>query len=612
LHLALLALLGPSVAVAQEAPPPPDEREEAPVTITAPRIRQEERSLAGTATVVTREQIERTGAHTLSDLLTWEPGVFVSRAGQLGFGGNLRVRGLGGDPPTEVLITVDGHPSFMGVMGHGLLSAYTLDNVERVEILRGPASALYGTMSMGGVINLVTRSPKGRASFSAQGEYGTYNTREAQTSVGGSGAEWKWLVGWGGRWTDGSNRYAWFRSNSYSARLEKRLSPSATARFTTSTSLYANLDPNDVQDRINAGLLPKQIEQDFDRRNYDLTIDWGDEARAATGSVKLYESWGEHTFGDGFHSKDFVRGLQAQLEGTPTPHIRLVGGFDLQRYGGTILSPAPLAQDFSREENALFTTLRYDLGARDHVGTGLRLVHPSRFESALLPQLGYWHVFRSGMAVRASVRKGYRTPSFRELFLFGINNPNLLPERSWQYEVGANHHFGGWEVDAALFQTSATDFIQLAPRATHSAGVPPVQYLNSQSTTLRGAELTARGRLAPAWGVHGNLSLLDPGLIRAGNYRQKLVLGTDVGPGKWTVNLNASYVLGLEGYDKSNALVKVPSFLVADAKLRYRLRGDLELYLVVENLTNKAYRTDPAYPFLMPGRQVRFGLQRGL
>ncbi|MGC8834477.1 MAG: TonB-dependent receptor, partial [Armatimonadota bacterium] len=140
---AFLLALVLSVEAAAVAEEEEEIKEEAKVTITAPRLSQEEKTLAGTVSVLTRRDIERSVAQGLMDLLIREPGIFVARKGQLGFGGNVRVRGLGGDPPTEVLVTVNGHPNFMGIMGHILPAAYLLDNVERIEILRGPASALY-------------------------------------------------------------------------------------------------------------------------------------------------------------------------------------------------------------------------------------------------------------------------------------------------------------------------------------------------------------------------------------------------------------------------------------------------------------------------------------
>ncbi|MGQ9699169.1 MAG: TonB-dependent receptor, partial [Armatimonadota bacterium] len=299
-----LIFLAPLCTYAQDAEPSQDEvSEEAPVTITAPRIRMEEKSLAGTVTVITRSDIERTGAQNLMDLIIREPGIFVARKGQLGYKGDVRVRGLGGDPPTELLVTINGHPNFMGIMGHILPAAYLLDNVERIEILRGPASALFGTMGMGGVINIVTRKPTEARQLSAKVDYGTYATKQAETSVSGTSGRWGYLVGWSSRITDGNHPYAWFTSDGYSLVVQNTLSKSLSATLTAGATVFSNLDQSEVQNKINAGQTPVGLEQNFDRRDYDLTFDWTRDG-ASVAMLKLYGAHGDHNFQDGYHSKD--------------------------------------------------------------------------------------------------------------------------------------------------------------------------------------------------------------------------------------------------------------------------------------------------------------------
>lgn len=611
--LLLLSFWTTSAAHAQTLQPDNDQiEEEAPITITAPRIRMEEKSLAGTVTVITRSDIERTGAQNLIDLIIREPGIFVARKGQLGFGGNVRVRGLGGDPPTELLVTVNGHPNFMGIMGHILPAAYLLDNVERIEILRGPASALFGSMGMGGVINIVTRKPTEARQLLTKVDYGTYATKQAETSVSGTSGRWGYLLGWSSRVTDGSHPYAWFSSDGYSLAVENNLSRSLSAKLTVGAVLYSNLDQREVQDKINAGQTPVGLEQNFDRRDYDLTFDWTKDG-APVAMLKLYAARGDHNFQDGYHSKDYVRGIQSNVSVLSTSRSQATVGIDVQRYGGTIYSPKPLAARFGRTETAAFTTLRHDLGVRDHIGLGLRWMKPEEFGHYLLPQIGYWRNVSSEVTLRASARRGYRIPSFRELYLFKTNNPALQPERLWQYEVGINQRRpGGLELDLALFAARAQGLITLSPRIPPVPDMPALQWHNSPATTIKGVEASVRHR--PTQGLRGyaNFTVLDPGALRAGNMRRKLSLGLDWVHPQWRLYGDLTWVSGLYGFDAKNRLVRLRSFWVAQAKIVRPLRGGLEAYLVVDNLFNTSYRTDAAYPFPMPGRQVRVGLQNVL
>ena len=144
------------------------------VVVTGTRNETDVRHLPMTVSVINREQIEQSNEPSLFPLLTENiPGLFTTSRGMLGYGvsggaaGGMSLRGIGGAPQpgvptTGVLVLIDGHPQYMGLMGHPISDAYQSMLAERVEVLRGPASVLYGSNAMGGVINIVTQI--GRAS----------------------------------------------------------------------------------------------------------------------------------------------------------------------------------------------------------------------------------------------------------------------------------------------------------------------------------------------------------------------------------------------------------------------------------------------------------------
>jgi outer membrane receptor for ferrienterochelin and colicin len=119
------------------------------------------------------------------------PGLFVTERGVTGFGvaqgsaGQISIRGIGGNPTTGVLILIDGHPQFMGIMGHPLSDSYVASDAERVEVIRGPASILYGTNAMGGVINIITKKQTQEGVHgNARLSYGSFNTQKYMASGG--------------------------------------------------------------------------------------------------------------------------------------------------------------------------------------------------------------------------------------------------------------------------------------------------------------------------------------------------------------------------------------------------------------------------------------------
>lgn len=117
------------------------------------------------------------------------PGLFITSRGVMGYGvstgfaGGMSLRGIGGSSNTELLVLIDGHPQYMGLMGHPIADAYQTMLAERVEVVRGPASVLYGSNAMGGVINIITRKQREDAvKTNARVSYGSYNTLITEAS----------------------------------------------------------------------------------------------------------------------------------------------------------------------------------------------------------------------------------------------------------------------------------------------------------------------------------------------------------------------------------------------------------------------------------------------
>ena len=160
------------------------------VVVTGSRIATDRRLLPMTISVLNRDQIESDNRPSLLPTLAEQvPGLFITSRGVMGYGvasgaaGGISVRGVGGSPTTGVMVLIDGHPQYMGLMGHPIADAYQSMIAERVEVVRGPASVLYGSNAMGGVINIITRQTEERGSHTdLRLGYGSYNTIEAEAA----------------------------------------------------------------------------------------------------------------------------------------------------------------------------------------------------------------------------------------------------------------------------------------------------------------------------------------------------------------------------------------------------------------------------------------------
>jgi len=162
------------------------------VVITGSTTKVNRANIPMAVSVVNNLQIASSSESNVLPILNGRvPGLFVTERGVMGFGvatnaaGQISIRGIGGSPTTRVLMLIDGHPQYMGLFGHPLPDAYVASDVERVEVIRGPASILYGSNAMGGVINIITKKQSSEG-LHANGHlmYGSYNTQKYMASGG--------------------------------------------------------------------------------------------------------------------------------------------------------------------------------------------------------------------------------------------------------------------------------------------------------------------------------------------------------------------------------------------------------------------------------------------
>ena len=251
-------------------------------------------------TVVGRNEIENSSESALLPVLSERvPGLFVSERGITGFGvasgaaGGISIRGIGGSPNTQMLVLIDGHPQFMGLMGHPLPDAYVASDVERVEVVRGPASILYGTNAMGGVINIITRK-QNREGFSlnARAMGGSYNTQKYMANIGGRKGRVDAYASVNHDRTDGDRENSKFHITNGFANAGLRLSEHFRFRADISVAGYVAENP---------GMITKPM--------FDNTVDvlrgmtsasLENEFRHLNGALAFFYNWGDHNINDGY------------------------------------------------------------------------------------------------------------------------------------------------------------------------------------------------------------------------------------------------------------------------------------------------------------------------
>ncbi len=591
----LLALLGAWVwagAQAQSAVVLP------PVVVSATTYAQPLSSALPSVSVLTREDIESSGAHNLNSLLRQVVGVQITSAGGPGQSGNVFIRGFSGP---NVLVLLDGVPiNAQDSTGNAYLSNLQTRQIERVEVIRGNVSAIYGSGAVGGVVLITTRGagPGPHASVSVGGgSQGTASTSvEADASAGRTE-----LQGGFSRYTtqgipsqdpvqsglpDASDGY---RNNTANLSIRQKLAPGHEL----------GLMAFDSQGRytFDNGTVGGSTHQSLFGVHSDDRL-----SQAWTSHLSLSEQTTRSSFG-GAYAADY-RTRVDQLEWRNVVRLSsawtATGGLDLQRQsidsGGTGGIPS-----VRRHANAEFAGLDGTL-AGNELQLNLRHDAVGGFAAQDTAYLGWGRPVGGGFKLLADASSAFNAPPLGYLYyqvpgMFGtIPNPQLKPEKAHSVEAGLQWARGMQYLRATVFQTQATD--QWA-----YATVDPVnfigQFQNLDSTRTRGLELSLRGARGD-WSWHGNLTLQDPvnTSAGAGNATIPLVAHTlaNAGLQRQLGGLRLGSELHFSGprYDPYPG-VMLGSYAVVDLSAGAKLSREWSWALRVDNLFDRHYQTNYGY-----------------
>lgn len=405
-----------------------------------------------TVSVVNARQLETTGkTQLLSALSGVVPSMFVSQRNILGFGvsnggsGGIKIRGVGGSPTNGILMMVDGQPQFAGLFSHPIADYYTTEYVDHVEILRGPGSVLYGSNAMGGVINVITKNAQHDGIHTTlKSQYGSNNTWQTALSNMVRKGRFSSLVTMGYDRTDGIVENFDFKQINLYAKIGYELSH--YFRLSADYSLVNIKDNDPIYAQLrNASYI---IHQNITRGETSLAF--SNKYQNTDGALRFYYSYGNHYIDDPkhFHSLDDRFGIIAYQNVNVWQHATGTIGFDFNTYRGKIpmsggsTSGAGTIEYKSITEHSPYLTLQQSLFNDILIlNGGLRMANSDKFGTHWLPQVGFSFHPTEDWCLKASMAKGYRNPSFRELYLYPPHNPDLDPESMMNYEVTIDHRF---------------------------------------------------------------------------------------------------------------------------------------------------------------------------
>ena len=597
-----LALALPAFA-ASAASDPATELDE--VLVTATRTEIALRDSLSPAQVIGRAEIERSQATSLQQLLSGRAGINLTNMGGLGKQTSLFLRGAGSN---QLLVLVDGVRIGSATAGLPALQDLPVELIERIEIVRGPHSSLYGADAIGGVIQIFTRREHGGLQPRAMVGAGSNRLREASAGLGLGGER-----GWFGAdfaflRTDGINACNGTAAGWGAGCFADE--PDRDGYRNRSASLRGGGKFGDAWTLEGSALRAEGYNHyDGSWANYSETVQ-----QVYTGKLRYAPSprmaW-QATLGrsrdesDDFGSAGFVGGLQtrrdqAALQGDflLKPGQQLTAGADW--LGDRITGSTAYDVD-SRDNTGVFAEYQGRFGPQQ-LQAGLRYDDNEQFGRHTTGNLGWgWH-FDGGLLLSARYSTGFRAPSFNDLYYPYFGNPDLQPEESKNLNLALSGQVQAWRWTLDVFENRVDDLISF-DSTTWLPG-------NVDRARLRGGELTVATTLA-GWDLAGQYSHVDPRNRSTGPNHGKLLprrardtgridLDRRFGDFAFGTTVNAAG----SRFDDAANLVRVGGYATLDLRVEYALGSDWTVLARVTNLFDRDYQLVDWYN--QPGRE--FGL----
>ncbi|MBO7577887.1 MAG: TonB-dependent receptor [Prevotella sp.] len=584
------------------------------VVVTGSRSVVDIRHLPMTVTVISKSKLtEQHQTSVLPTVMQKVPGVFVTSRSMMGYGvstgaaGGINMRGITGGAG-QLMVLIDGHPQYQGIYGHPISDSYQTMMAERVEVLRGPASMLYGSNAMGGVINIVTRRPEYYDDVVTQltagaGSYGTVQSELSNQVRSGSFSST--IAGQYNR-TDnhrprmGFEQYGGYVQLGYD--LNHNWNAYVNADLTRSNASYPGSTDKPMYNAdqwITRGVVSAGIENRYRRSN---------------GALSIYSNFGRHKIDDGttdpakptaryFRSKDALTGISWYqsyriFDRIPTQG-RITVGFDYQHiYGnayytsketGEVMdTPNKQSGKSYRNEVAGYVDYRQDLASWLTLDAGIRLDHHSITGTEWVPQAGIVVRPIDTGEVRALVSKGFRNPTMREMYLYPPSNTELEPERIWNYELSWHHQVRGISYGINAFYIKGDNMIQTIP----VDGKP--RNVNTGEIENYGVEMELRYPFSRFVSAVFNASYLHMKNKVVGAPETMTFEGIEYRNRKWFANIGLQTISGL--YTAVGDAAKKESFQLLSASVTYPATKNLSLWARGENLLAQKYEINLGYP----------------
>lgn len=570
----------------------------APVVVTASRIEQPQTEALPHTTVITSEQIRESGASDVLSLLHQEAGVEISQNGGAGTLTSIFMRGT---ESRHTLILIDGVP-IQDVTAIGMaapLEHIVPDQIERIEIVRGNVSAIYGSGAIGGVIQIFTKRGTGKPSVYFSAEAGSRGTTKVSGGVSGQSGKTRYMLSLTRFETDGFSAMNTTQDPTRNPDKDGAENLSVTASVShewgKGHELGARVYAHDAEYSFDNDFGAAQIDEGDSRQKTfavfsknRFTSAWLSTVTLSNTAINRQTGVVGGTF---YPFKSNTNLLQWTNEVMLSSNWMMTAGLDAAREKANKDTSSAL----SRSNNSVYAGL---IGKIDDHSLQLNVRYDDVGDSGsdTTGYLGYGYALTPAWKVIASTSTAFLAPTLSQLYGLWGANPDLKAERALSHEVGVQYAAGQTLIRATLFDTRTRDQI-----------IYGTTYINAAKARNHGLELSANSRLAGV-DVRASLTLQNPKddttgdvLLKRAKTRGSLALSK--GFGFWRLGGEAQYV----GNRKDVGNAELTSYWLVNLNAHYKLSKAVSLYGRLENLFDRDYQT--VYGYNQPSRGVFVGVR---
>lgn len=554
------------------------------IVVTASRTPQARESAIADVTVIDAEEIQRAGQSTLVEILSRQAGIEMSSSGGLGTPSGIFIRGTNA---SHVVVLIDGMRVNSVTLGSTAFENLPIGQIDKIEILRGPASTLYGQDAIGGVIQIFTKKGNGAPKFNASLGYGAYNTKRADAGVSGSLGDTRFALNVSSLDTDSFSAIDTNNKNYNDRDAYRNLAFSGNLSHQIEAGHEIGLQflHSDGRVHFDNSFNGSDFDSKGDAKQYSFSVFSNNQFTDFwLSKVRIGEGADESRTFDQFsvNRGDFFKTRQLQL-GWQNDFKLPVGTLTLL-YDNLIQKVISNSTDYTVKERDNDGYVASYLLNNDIHSLQLSARHDSnsQFGSRNTGSVGYGYKFNPNWRATASVGTAFKAPTFNDLYFPFFGNPNLNPEKSRNVEASLRYQADNTSASATIFHHKVRDLIGFDDA---------FNVMNINKARINGLSLSASQQLGSLH-LGGSVDIQSPEdektgklLVRRANRHANLNASYQLGDWRFGAETTASSLR----YNNASNTAKLSGYAILNATVDYKIAKDWSVQARANNILDKEY-----------------------